>query len=186
MTAWGRTGTLLAGQQAGVVPDILCLSKGLTGGSVPLAVTMTSEYIYQAHYSEDRARMFFHSSSYTANPLACAAANANLAIWRDEPVQDRIDALADRQQVASESLAQISGITGVRRCGTILACEIGSGSGYMAKTAPRLLSWFRERDLLVRPLGNTVYLMPPYCICDVDLATLHTAIAEAPAALGLA
>lgn len=88
MTGWGRTGTLLACEQAGVVPDILCLSKGLTGGAIPLAVTMASEPIWEAHYSTDRAKMFFHSSSYTANPIACAAAAANLAIWRDGPVRD--------------------------------------------------------------------------------------------------
>ena len=80
MTGWGRTGTLLACDQAGVVPDLLCLSKGLTGGALPLAVTMASEPIWEAHYSTDRARTFFHSSSYTANPIACAAAAENLAI----------------------------------------------------------------------------------------------------------
>ena len=84
MTGWGRTGTMLACGQAGVVPDILCLSKGLTGGALPLAVTMATDAIYDAHWSNDRAKMFFHSSSYTANPIACAAANANLAVWREE------------------------------------------------------------------------------------------------------
>src|SRR3546814_14763962 len=96
MTGWGRTGSLLACDQAGVVPDILCLSKGLTGGAVPLAVTMATPAIFEAHLSDDRARMFFHSSSYTANPIACAAAPANLAIWRDEPVLDRIADLSRR------------------------------------------------------------------------------------------
>jgi adenosylmethionine-8-amino-7-oxononanoate aminotransferase len=94
MTGWGRTGTLLACEQAGVAPDILCLAKGLTGGAMPLAVTLASEAIYDAHYSTDRARTFYHSSSYTANPIACAAACANLAIWREEPVEQRIAALA--------------------------------------------------------------------------------------------
>ncbi|PNA51947.1 adenosylmethionine--8-amino-7-oxononanoate aminotransferase BioA, partial [Pseudomonas sp. MPR-R5B] len=89
----------------------LCLSKGLTGGAVPLAVTMASEAIYDAHLSTDRARMFFHSSSYTANPIACAAANANLAIWREEPVRDRIAALAARQRVRLDRLAALPGFT---------------------------------------------------------------------------
>ncbi|MFM6853709.1 MAG: adenosylmethionine--8-amino-7-oxononanoate transaminase, partial [Sphingopyxis sp.] len=93
MTGWGRTGTLLACEQAGIVPDIICLSKGLTGGSLPLAVTAATAAIFDAHYSTDRSRTFYHSSSYTANPIACAAANANLAIWRDEPVLDRITTL---------------------------------------------------------------------------------------------
>src|SRR3546814_4894098 len=86
MTGWGRTGTLFACEQAGVSPDIMCLAKGLTGGSMPLAVTLASEAIFAAHYSEDRADLFYHSSSYTANPIACAAAAANLAIWREEDV----------------------------------------------------------------------------------------------------
>lgn len=186
MTGWGRTGTLLACEQAGITPDILCLSKGLTGGAIPLAVTLASEPVYQAHYSTDRARMFFHSSSYTANPIACAAANANLAIWRDEPVADRIAALAAMQQQALDQLASIPGISELRRCGTILACEIGSGRSYMADIAPRLLDYFRDRDMLVRPLGNTVYLMPPYCITPEDHAALVAAIADAPGALGIA
>src|SRR3546814_5126725 len=92
MTGWGRTGTRFACEQAGVIPDILCLSKGLTGGAIPLAVTLCAEPIFAAHLSTDRARLFYHSSSYTANPIACAAANANLEIWDDEPVQARIDA----------------------------------------------------------------------------------------------
>jgi|TARA_R100000501_G_scaffold1440_2_gene4371 adenosylmethionine-8-amino-7-oxononanoate aminotransferase len=183
MTGWGRTGTLLACEQAGIVPDILCLSKGLTGGAIPLAVTMASEPIYQAHYSTDRARMFFHSSSYTANPIACAAGNANLAIWREEPVRERIAGLGERQQAGLDLLADTPGIVNTRRCGTILACEIGDGSGYMNAAAPSLLAFFRDRDLLLRPLGNTVYVMPPFCIGDDDLGLLHRAIAEA-ASLG--
>ncbi len=97
MTGWGRTGTRFACDQAGVIPDIVCLSKGLTGGALPLAVTLCIEPIFAAHVSTDRAKTFYHSSSYTANPIACAAANANLAIWCDEPVQQRIDTLADAQ-----------------------------------------------------------------------------------------
>ena len=183
MTGWGRTGTLLACEQAEIVPDILCLSKGLTGGAVPLAVTMAREPIYQAHYSQDRARMFFHSSSYTANPIACAAANANLAIWREEPVLERVARLCKLQENALGQLEDLTGLSGLRRCGTILAGEVGGGRGYISDIAVRLLAYFRERDLLIRPLGNTVYLMPPFCIGDDEHASLWQAIAEAPAAM---
>ena len=179
MTAWGRTGTLLACEQAAVVPDILCLSKGLTGGAIPLAVTMATEPIFAAHRSPDRARMFFHSSSYTANPIACAAANANLAIWREEPVLERIADLGHRQAERLAALAMLPAIANARRLGTITAVEIGSGSGYLSDLAPRLLAFFRERNLLLRPLGNTVYVMPPYCISDADLDELYDAIAAA-------
>ena len=177
MTAWGRTGTLLACEQAGVVPDILCLSKGLTGGSVPLAVTLATEPIFAAHSSTDRAQMFFHSSSYTANPIACAAANANLAIWREESVLARVADLAKRQAAAVEQLRGVPGVTGVRHLGTIAALELG-GEGYLSGLGPRLLAFFRERDLLVRPLGDTIYVMPPYCIEQADLNLVYQMIAE--------
>jgi len=181
MTGWGRTGTLLACEQAGVVPDILCLSKGLTGGAVPLAVTMASEPIYAAHLSEDRARMFFHSSSYTANPIACAAAAANIAIWEEEPVLARVADLGARQ---AARLAGLSGVREARALGTITAVELGrEGADYLSALGPRLLAFFGARDLLLRPLGNTVYVMPPYCIDDADLDAIYAAIAEAAASV---
>lgn len=176
MTGWGRTGTLLACEQAGIVPDILCLAKGLTGGSVPLAVTMASEPVFAAHYSADRARMFFHSSSYTANPIACAAALANLAIWREEPVLERIESLARRQ---GERLDALTDIRNPRRCGTITAFEIAGADSYLDEAAPRLMRFFREQDVLLRPLGNTLYVMPPFCIEDADLDRVYEVIAAA-------
>jgi len=157
MTGWGRTGTIFACEQAGVEPDILCMAKGLTGGVIPLAVTAATDAIYHAHYSEDRAQMFFHSSSFTANPIACAAANANLAIWRDEPVQSRIDNISASHQEFSRRLTRKSNISGLRQCGTILAFEIDDGAGdYMSDLGPALLGFFRDRNILLRPLGNTM------------------------------
>lgn len=180
MTAWGRTGTLLACEQADVVPDILCLSKGLTGGSLPLAVTMATPEIFAVHYSTDRSLQFFHSSSYTANPIACAAANANLEIWRDEPVMDRIATLAQRQANGLDRLAEHPRIANPRQLGTIIALDVtGAGDGYMSELGPALKAAFLKRDLLLRPLGNTVYVMPPYCIDEADLGALHSGIAEA-------
>ncbi|VVT21813.1 Adenosylmethionine-8-amino-7-oxononanoate aminotransferase [Sphingomonas sp. EC-HK361] len=177
MTGWGRAGTLLACEQADVIPDILCLSKGLTGGSVPLAVTMATRPIYDAHLSDDRSKMFFHSSSYTANPIACAAAVANLEIWRDEPVLARIADLAERQAVR---LAAVQGVVGKRQIGTITAMEIPvSDHGYLASVGPALSRQFRNRNVLLRPLGNTIYVMPPYCIDDPDLDTVYDAITGA-------
>ena len=177
MTAWGRTGTLLACEQADVVPDILCLSKGLTGGAVPLAVTMATQPIFDAHLSDDRSKMFFHSSSYTANPIACAAAVANLEIWRDEPVLERIADLGERQQARLDG---IEGVTGKRRIGTIAAMDVPvPDGGYLAAIGPRLLKHFRELDVLLRPLGNTVYVMPPYCISNAELDSVYNAIATA-------
>ena len=176
MTGWGRTGTLLACEQAAISPDILCLSKGLTGGSLPLAVTMASEPVYQAHYAPDRSKMFFHSSSYTANPIACAAANANLAVWREEPVAQRIAALSARQ---ADRLNALQGVENKRLCGTIAACDIAGEAGYLAAVAPQLMARAREAGVLLRPLGNTVYVMPPYCISEAELDCVYNVIAGA-------
>jgi len=173
MTGWGRTGTLLACEQAGIVPDLLCLSKGLTGGAMPLAVTMASEAIWEAHFSADRGQMFFHSSSYTANPIACAAANANLAVWREEPVAERIATLSVRQAVRLDRLGNVEN---PRLCGTIAAADLPGGAGYLADVAPRLMAAAREAGVLLRPLGNTVYVMPPYCIDEAALDAVYEVI----------
>ena len=178
MTGWGRTGTLLACEQAKIEPDILCLSKGLTGGAIPLAVTMASEPVFDAHRSKDRARMFFHSSSYTANPIACAAANANLAIWRNEPVMQRIANLGEGQAAQLNALATHPAVQNPRQTGTITAFEVGEGSGYLSDLAPRMLALFRERNVLLRPLGNTIYVMPPYCISSEQLDCIYDTIRE--------
>ena len=180
MTGWGRTGTLFACEQAGITPDILCLAKGLTGGSMPLAATLCTAPIFEAHLSKDRARTFFHSSSYTANPIACAAALANLKVWADEPVR------ANLARIAAAHEAHLAGFRGderfsaVRRSGTIAALDLKvTDSGYLAEVGPRLYEFFIAQDLLIRPLGNTIYLMPPYCVSDDDLARLYGAIEEA-------
>lgn len=176
MTGWGRTGTLFACDQAGISPDIMCLSKGLTGGAIPLAVTLATKEIFDAHLSDDRARMFFHSSSYTANPIACAAANANLAIWRDEPVRQQVLELGVRQQHRLDRLDHPA-MVGKRRLGTIVAMEFVDPYGdYLSAMGPLLGKFFRQRGLLLRPMGNTVYVMPPYCIDDEDLDAIYEAI----------
>nr|WP_047169481.1 adenosylmethionine--8-amino-7-oxononanoate transaminase [Sphingomonas sp. Y57] len=179
MTGWGRTGMLFACQHAGVEPDLMCLSKGLTGGAIPLAVTLATRDIFNAHLSQDRARMFFHSSSYTANPIACAAANANIAIWQEEPVLDRIGALVHRQARQLDRLDHPL-IVGKRQLGTITAMEFVDPYGdYLSAMAPMLGRFFRDNGLLLRPMGNTVYVMPPYCIDDNDLGAIYDAILAA-------
>ena len=180
MTGWGRTGTLFACEQAGVVPDILCLSKGLTGGAIPLAVTLASERIFEAHWSTDRAKTFYHSSSYTANPIACAAANANLAIWDEEPVRDRIAALAEHQTKRIAALASHPKVAATRHLGTIAALDVaGDAQGYLAGIGPRLNAYFRDRGLLLRPMGNVVYVMPPYCVTAAELDMVYGVISDA-------
>ena len=180
MTGWGRTGTLFACEQADVAPDIACYSKGLTGGALPLAVTLCRAEIFDAHFSPDRSRTFFHSSSYTANPIACAAAKANLDLWRDPAVLERVAAVAAMQEEALAPFRADGRFKNVRRTGTITALELDArDSGYLASIGPKLLDFFASRNLLLRPLGNTIYVMPPYCVTQADLDHIYAAIAEA-------
>jgi adenosylmethionine-8-amino-7-oxononanoate aminotransferase len=180
MTGWGRTGTLLACEQAGIAPDILCLAKGLTGGAVPLAATLASADIFAAHRSTDRAAMFFHSSSFTANAICCAAANANLAIWREEDVLGRIAALGSALDLGLASLAGHRMLANPRRIGAIAAVDLDvPDAGYLAQAGPALRLRFQAEGLLLRPLGNSIYLMPPYCTAPSDIARAFAAIGNA-------
>ncbi|TIQ17854.1 MAG: adenosylmethionine--8-amino-7-oxononanoate transaminase [Mesorhizobium sp.] len=180
MTGWGRTGTLFACEQAGISPDILCTSKGLTGGSIPLAATLATDAIFQAHYSHDRSRTFFHSSSYTANPIACAAALANIEVWRTEPVMERLASLSRMQAERARRFEGDHRFSDIRLAGTIAAFELRvERAGYLAEIGPKLRAFFLDRDFLVRPLGNVVYLLPPYCVTAAELDRLYDAIDEA-------
>ncbi|KRQ02085.1 adenosylmethionine--8-amino-7-oxononanoate transaminase [Bradyrhizobium manausense] len=184
MTGWGRTGTLFACEQAKIVPDIGCYSKGLTGGALPLATTLCRADIFDAHYSTDRSRTFFHSSSYTANPIACAAAKANLHLWRNPDTRKRVTSLAAMQEQAVESFRADPRFENVRRTGTIAALDLKtSEAGYLANIGPKLQTFFNDRNLLLRPLGNTIYVMPPYCVTAADLDEVYIAIRDAADAL---
>jgi len=184
MTGWGRTGTLFACEQAGISPDIACYSKGLTGGSLPLAVTLCRSEIFTAHYSTDRQRTFFHSSSYTANPIACAAALANLTVWETEPVLERIAALTAIQARHLARFRADERFENARQTGTIAAIDIkAADAGYFAQIGPRLHASLQAAHVLLRPLGNTIYVLPPYCVTDADLHTVYDAIAVAAADL---
>lgn len=179
MTGFGRTGTLFACEQAHISPDILCTSKGLTGGALPLAATLATSAIFDAHLSTDRRKTFFHSSSYTANPIACAAGVANLAIWQDEPVLARIQNLASLQAAQLARFADDPRFGNLRQAGTIAALDLKvPASGYLAEAGPRLRRLARERGVLLRPLGNVIYLMPPYCVTESELARAYDAIDE--------
>jgi adenosylmethionine---8-amino-7-oxononanoate aminotransferase len=184
MTGWGRTGRMFACSKAGIAPDILCLAKGITGGSMPLAVTLCTSEIFEAHRSTDRNKTFFHSSSYTANPIACAAAVANLDIWQTEPVTDRIATLETMQRERVAPFRKNPAFSDVRQVGTITALDLNAtDAGYLASVGPHLARHFLARGVLLRPLGNTIYVMPPYCITPAELDLVYAAIAGAPEAL---
>ena len=185
MTGWGRTGTRFACEQAGVEPDILCLSKGLTGGFLSLAVTLASEEIYQAFYSTDRAKTFFHSSSFTGNPIACAAAFASLGLWETEPVMERIRQLGDNLAQELPRLAKRADVEHIRQCGTIVALDVRQEEqGYLSQIAPKLMRAFIAQGVLLRPLGQTIYVLPPYCVTRDDICLIFQTIDRSLDALG--
>ena len=177
MTGFGRTGTMFACEQAGVSPDLMCLSKGLTGGFLPMGATLASGEIYDAFYSSDRAKTFFHSTSYTGNSIACAAAVASLEIWEREPVAARIAGIAKYHAQALTRFRGRPQVKHARTCGTIAAIELEvPDAGYFAELGPKLNRFYLERGVLLRSLGNVVYVLPPYCTTAAELDRIYEAI----------
>jgi len=185
MTGFGRTGELFACAKAGATPDILCLSKGLSGGCLPLAVTVATEQVYEAFLSDDAGRMFFHGHSYTGNPLACATGLASLELMTDATPRFRAME-ATHRRLAAEHLADLPAVERLRFCGTIMAFDVRSRGpgGYFDATGPVLKRRFLEEGFLIRPLGNTVYLLPPYCITDEQLADAYLILRKVVAEVG--
>ena len=166
---FGRTGTFLACEQAGIRPDLLCLSKGITAGYLPLSVVLSTDAIYQAFYDEEATRGFLHSHSYTGNPLACAAALATLSIFEQDSVIEKNRARGARLNQLAGPIAEHPRVRGFRRTGMIWAFEVESAEALFAR---RFAAAALERELLLRPIGNTVYFMPPYVIDDAQSALL--------------
>ncbi len=176
---FGRTGTMFACEQAAIVPDFLCLSKGLTGGYLPLSAVLTTDEVYRAFYAEYATlRAFLHSHSYTGNPLACSAALATLSIFRDEPVLERNRALAAELAARLAPLAEHPHVAELRQTGMIAALELvrdrRTREPYDWRER-RGLTVYRHglsRGVLLRPLGNVVYFMPPYCVTPDEIARM--------------
>ncbi|MCD8519795.1 MAG: adenosylmethionine--8-amino-7-oxononanoate transaminase [Alphaproteobacteria bacterium] len=177
MTGFGRTGTFFACEQASIAPDLMCLSKGLTGGFLPMGLTLASQTIYGSFYAPDRARTFFHSSSFTGNALSCAAALASLKLWEEEPVLERIQAIEQSHQKAAEIFRKDKYVQDVRVKGSILALDISTPeAGYLSNLGTVLTPFYLENGVLLRPLGNCVYVLPPYCITHEELERIYNVI----------
>ncbi|NDC34561.1 MAG: adenosylmethionine--8-amino-7-oxononanoate transaminase [Synechococcaceae bacterium WB9_2_112] len=178
MTGFGRTGCLFACQKAGVQPDLMALSKGLTGGFLPMGVTMASERLYQGFIGRDPALTFFHGHSFTANPLGCAAALASLDLLQADP--ERFQQFEARHRPWLEQLAQHPRVGRPRCLGTIAAFDVVAGaSGYLNPVGKQIQRTCLDRGVYLRPLGNTVYLLPPLCISELQLQQCYDALAIA-------
>ncbi|MGI9517015.1 MAG: adenosylmethionine--8-amino-7-oxononanoate transaminase [Pirellulaceae bacterium] len=184
MTGFGRTGENFACDVADVQPDLICLSKGVTGGFLPLGVTVASDRIYES-FTGDQPVMFCHGHSYTANPLGCAAANASLELLQLPETRRAWDAIAAAHQDGLQQVSRHPCATRLRQRGTIAAMDISvDDPGYSSTVGDQLKQWFWEPhesipDVLIRPLGNVIYLMPPYCMTEQQLKTAWIAIDRA-------
>lgn len=176
MTGFGKTGTHFASAQLKTLPDIICLSKALTAGLLPMAITSCTAAVFDAFYGDDLSLGFFHGHTYTANPLACAAALAGLELLVSDPIREGIRHIEASHR---EFLGRIAGHPGVlasRQCGVILALDLDAPGPRYGAFRDRAMQFFLERGVYLRPLGNTVYLLPPYVIRQEELQTIYGAI----------
>jgi len=183
-TGFGRTGTMFAMEQAGVVPDLVCLSKCLTAGYMPLAVTVAREAVFEAFLGESFERALPHGHSFTANPLACAVGLASLALFEEEKTLTRIARINARHRTMLTELAAREDVTRPRLIGSILAFDVKAAGGYQSAESRRLRDWYLAHGLNIRPLGPTLYLMPPYCITDEELTRAYAGLVEGLDTLG--
>ncbi len=174
-TGFGRTGKLFASDHVTEKPDLIALSKGLTGGTLPLGVTAVSEKILSAFQNSEIIKTFFHGHSFTANPIACAAANASFELLMKDDCQKSILRISNQHKEFATQLNSIPTVKEVRVLGTILAIELVSkeSTSYVNSSRKKIYSYFLERDILLRPLGNTFYIVAPYCITSEELTHLY-------------
>ena len=178
MTAWGRTGKLFAFEHGTARPDIICLSKGLTGGVLPLGLTVASEKIYTAFLSDDRTKALLHGHSFTGNALSCAAALASMELFDEKKTWDSIERIHKRHVEFEQQLSECKHVLNTRVLGTILAFEINTGEGntYFSSIRDEAHRFLLKNGVFLRPLGNCLFLNPPYCITDDELKQVYDAV----------
>jgi adenosylmethionine-8-amino-7-oxononanoate aminotransferase len=180
MTGFGRTGKWMATSWCSNEPDIVCLSKGLTGGTLPMGITSCKKHIFEAFLSSDRLKTFFHGHSFTGNPVGCAAALASLDLMEKPETWEQIGRIEQSHLRFAEKLAEHPLAEQVRTKGTILAFDVKTGekSGYFNPVRELLYPYFLERGVLLRPLGNVVYILPPYCMTEEELQQVYGVISD--------
>ena len=180
MTGFGRTGTFFACNQLENKVDFMCLSKSLSGGTLPISLTTCTQEIYDSFLGHDLNNAFLHGHSFTANPLGCAASLASLELLESKECQNQISSIIEQHQQFAQEINAHSVLKEVRQCGTILALEIEAGEkGYLSQLKNILYSHFLDDGLILRPLGNVVYVLPPYCITKEELKKVYSSIRSA-------
>lgn len=186
MTGFGRTGKFFASNHLQQQPDIICLSKGLTGGYMPLGVTSCAAFIYEACVSEDKTKTFFHGHSYTANPTACSAGLASLDLMEQESTWEQIRMIEALHLAFRDKVAGHPKLSDVRCLGTVLALEVNTveHTHYLNHASESIAAYFLRHQIIVRPLGNILYLITPYCITEEELRSVYSVIEGFLASLG--
>lgn len=177
-TGFGRTGKLFAADHLSEMPDIMCFSKGLTGGTMPMGITSCSEDVFNAFLSDDKYKTLFHGHSFTANPLACTAALASMELLLSAETQAAINRICRQHSEFSSVLKSHRNVEKVRQTGTILAFELktNGSTSYFNEIGKVLYDRFLEHGIILRPLGNIMYMVPPYCITSEELELVYTGI----------
>ncbi len=181
MTGFGRTGKRFACDYLQEKPDLMCFSKGLTGGTMPLGITTCTNQIYEAFLSDDKLKTLFHGHSFTANPVACAAALASLELFLQPETMKNIERICKRHQFFADKNSIHPKLKSIRQTGTILAMEFNadSGTSYFSNLRDQLYQFFLGKNIILRPLGNIIYFLTPYCITDLQLDQLYAAVQDA-------
>ncbi len=178
MTGWGRTGKLFAYNHCSVVPDIICVSKGLTGGVLPLGLTIATEEIYEAFLHPETSKALLHGHSFTGSAMACAAANASLDLFEEQETWENIERIEQLHHTFRLELSKLNNVKHIGVLGTIVRFEIETGEGntYFSSIRDKAYDYFLEHGCLIRPLGNVIYVNPPYCITDEQLEKVYSVI----------
>jgi adenosylmethionine-8-amino-7-oxononanoate aminotransferase len=179
-TGFGRTGKMFASDYLSYMPDLVALSKGITGGTMPLGVTTCSQHVVNSFVSKEISKTFFHGHSYTANPIACAVANASFNLLIRKECQEQIALISSLHLAFKNKVEKLRGLRNVRCLGTILAIEleVRGETSYTDAVRDRIYAFFLERNVLLRPLGNTIYVLPPYVITSGELDIVYGYIEE--------
>ena len=178
MTGFGKTGTLFASDQINTKPDVICLSKALTAGMLPMAISTCSQHIYDAFYSNDMSKGLFHAHTYTANPLACAAASAGIDLLLSQEIEKSRLRIHKAHLAFKKRLSENTSVTNVRIKGVIFALELTKKMERYGSMRDQLFAHFKNKGVFLRPLGNTIYILPPYVISDKQLKQVYEAIEE--------
>lgn len=180
MTGFGRTGKFFASDHLEQKPDIICMSKGLTGGVMPLGGTSCAQFIYDEFLSDDKMKTFYHGHSYTANPTACSAALASMDLFDEPEAFNNIKRIEEQHHLFLQKIRSHKALIEVRQLGTIIAFEIKTTeqTSYLNSLAEHISDFFMSRGIILRPLGNIMYILPPYCISNTDLSYIYNATEE--------